>query len=311
MTKDRKLRFIRNADNANLMPTAYEGGMVLDYDYEVNGEGAKEIPGFIPTREELSQLVKYWASVHLDKDWSFFCTGSTGSSEILLDAFAGQRISRITSLLGDEDVDTAIAEVYAQFRERQGQKVWQIFRQGNQAQRDRVLDDFDMALRGEPKPVGGYASQPNMLLTSPSFKEGGPLGDRFSAEGENMSPPLAWSQPPAETRSLVIIMCDLEGRDEIYRHWLIYGIPPNCLALEESIPPQEQLASGARQGKNSYNKIGYHGPHRTVPFNRYQFRVYALDQLLALEAGISNKELLDAMEGHILDEGHLTVVYGT
>ena len=89
-------------------------------------------------------------------------------------------------------------------------------------------------------------------------------------------------------------------------HWVLYDLLPDVAALAEDIPPDEELAGGGKQGTNSWGKIGYGGPCPPKgPAHRYFFKLYALDTELNLSPGATKKDLLKAMEGHILAEGQL------
>ena len=90
--------------------------MTIGYVDEVNGEGAEEIAGFTPTRRELIQLVKYWYGRYLDKDWFWFVSGQTGSTEIRLQPFAMRRIDRAEAVIGEKAVHKAIKEVRDEFK---------------------------------------------------------------------------------------------------------------------------------------------------------------------------------------------------
>jgi Raf kinase inhibitor-like YbhB/YbcL family protein len=106
-------------------------------------------------------------------------------------------------------------------------------------------------------------------------------------------------------------MSDLDGpvgflRRHLFVHWVIYALPAETHELPEAIPAQEQLADGARQGKNGINNIGYAGPcpPGTSP-HRYAFTLYALDSKPDLPAAASARELVKAMHGHVVGRGQL------
>jgi len=88
-------------------------------------------------------------------------------------------------------------------------------------------------------------------------------------------------------------------------HWVIYNLPANINELSEDVPSLEILPNGAKQGRNDFGKLGYGGPCPPGGTHRYYFKIYALDDELMVEAGITKSELLKAMEGHILSEGQL------
>jgi Raf kinase inhibitor-like YbhB/YbcL family protein len=95
---------------------------------------------------------------------------------------------------------------------------------------------------------------------------------------------------------------------QVWVHWVLYNLPAETRGLPEALPPDAELSDGSRHGQNSEEWLGYVGP--CPPFTqRYFFRLYALDTVLDLDAGVSKKELLQAMEGHILAQGELVGRY--
>ncbi len=128
----------RNADNEYVMPWVGHG-MIMGYVDEVNGAGAKEVSGFLPTRHELIVLVKYWAERMLDDKYLSFVMGGTGSTEIRRRPFARRRIQRIQELLGAGDVSKAIEEVHEEYKEKYSidSEEWSIFTSGDKAEWER------------------------------------------------------------------------------------------------------------------------------------------------------------------------------
>jgi len=117
-------------------------------------------------------------------------------------------------------------------------------------------------------------------------------------------------EPPTGTQTFALILDDLDAPGGVFTHWILLNIPSNSRELPEAVPTQAQLASGALQGKNDFGKTGYGGPCPPPGRpHRYQFTIYALDDSLDLEAGASKKQLLDAMQGHVLAQGQLTGTY--
>lgn len=160
--------------------------------------------------------------------------------------------------------------------------------------RERPLKEGEMAL----------------TVSSSAFQEGDKIPAKYTCEGQDVSPPLAWSEPPAGTRSLALIVDDPDAPGGVFTHWLLFNIPPDSRELPEAVPTQAELASGALQGKTDFGRTGYGGPCPPPGRpHRYQFTLYALDQPLDLEGGASKKQLLSAMEGHILTQGQLTGTY--
>jgi len=149
-----------------------------------------------------------------------------------------------------------------------------------------------------------------LSITSTAFQEGDKIPDNYTSQGQDISPPLDWSEPPEGTQSFVLIMDDPDAPGGTFTHWVIFNIPSNSRGLPEAVPAEDQLSDGTLQGKNDFGRIGYGGPSPPPgPAHRYKFTLYALDQSLDLTAGASKKQVLDAIEGHILAQGELTGIY--
>jgi Raf kinase inhibitor-like YbhB/YbcL family protein len=151
-----------------------------------------------------------------------------------------------------------------------------------------------------------------MKLTSPAFKEGATIPDEYTCDGDNVSPALRWETVPAGTKSLALTCDDPDAPGGTWVHWLLYDIPPNLDRLPQNVPPVQQLPSGARQGTNSFQEIGYGGPcpPRGKGPHRYYFKLYALDKTLDLPPGANIEQVEEAMKGHILGKGELMGRFG-
>lgn len=147
-------------------------------------------------------------------------------------------------------------------------------------------------------------------LSSSAFQEGGEIPTKYTCEGQDVSPTLTWGGLPAGTQSLALIVDDPDAPVGVFTHWVLFNLPADSRGLPEAMPTQAQLSDGSLQGKNDFGKIGYGGPCPPPGRpHRYQFTLYALDQTLDLKAGASKKQVLDAMQGHILAQGRLTGTY--
>lgn len=144
-----------------------------------------------------------------------------------------------------------------------------------------------------------------MNITSTAFKEGSTIPKEYTCEGQDISPPLAWSNVPAGTQSLALISDDPDAPMGTWVHWVIYNLLPETLDLPEGVPPDRELKNGSLQGINDFRKIGYGGPCPPRGTHRYFFKLYALDAKLNLPSGVTKKDLLKAMEGHVLAEVEL------
>jgi Raf kinase inhibitor-like YbhB/YbcL family protein len=148
-----------------------------------------------------------------------------------------------------------------------------------------------------------------MEIRSSAFKEGALIPAKYTCDGMDVSPPLEWSQVPEGTESFALICDDPDAPAGTWVHWVIYNIPGEVRELAEGIPARDVLENGTTQGSNDFRRIGYGGPCPPRGTHRYYFKLYALDTKLDAGAGISKKELIRAMEGHILAEGQLMGKY--
>src|SRR5687768_16586323 len=145
----------------------------------------------------------------------------------------------------------------------------------------------------------------SIQLTSNAFTQEGTIPAQYACTGSDISPSLAWSEPPAGTQSFALIMDDPDAPAGTWVHWVLFNIPTSSRGLTEGIPSQGTLSDGSLHGKNSGGNLGYSGPCPPSGTHRYVFKLYALDEMLGLSSGADNGELLKAMEGHILAQGEL------
>ena len=146
-------------------------------------------------------------------------------------------------------------------------------------------------------------------LTSTAFAEGNPIPARYSCQGEDVSPPLAWQDAPTGTQSFALIMDDPDAPGGTWVHWIVYNLPAHVNALPEGVTAQKGLPQGALQGRNSWGRNDYGGPCPPSGTHRYFFKLYALDSMLNLPPGASKEDVLHAMEGHLLAEAQLMGTY--
>jgi Raf kinase inhibitor-like YbhB/YbcL family protein len=148
-----------------------------------------------------------------------------------------------------------------------------------------------------------------LKLTSPSYSGGSFIPEKHTCDGKDISPPLEWSDVPAGTRSFAIIFEDPDASAKTWVHWVLYNIPADQRKLEENISSLKTLPTGAKHGINDFNKISYNGPCPPGGTHRYVMKLYALDKALDLDPGAGKTELLQAMDGHILDQAELVAKY--
>ena len=152
----------------------------------------------------------------------------------------------------------------------------------------------------EPKPAAGFTIQ------SPAFQDNERIPDKFTGIGENISPQLNWTNPPAGTKSFALIMDDPDAPRGTFTHWIIFDIPANVLSLSEGVARSEILPDSSRQLANSASRIGYTGPMPPPgKVHHYHFKLFALDRRL----GEITQPIEKEMEGHILGQTMLTGTY--
>lgn len=171
-----------------------------------------------------------------------------------------------------------------------------------------ILGLLPLAARGAGDTTRQTAVQ--IALTSSAFAAGQAIPAKHTADGADVSPPLRWSGVPATAKSLALVVDDPDAPVGTWTHWVLYGLPPATAELAENLPKTERLANGACQGVNDFRKTGYGGPSPPPGKpHRYFFTLFALDTTLALPPGASRKQLLAAIQGHVLAEGRLMGTY--
>src|SRR2546422_11619541 len=151
---------------------------------------------------------------------------------------------------------------------------------------------------GAGPPKGGSAVA--MKLSSTAFEPGASVPKKFTCDGADVSPALAWSDAPAGTQSFALIADDPDAPVGTWVHWVLYDLPGAARDLPEGVATQEQLANGARQGRNDFGKIGYGGPSPPPgSAHRCFFKLYALDAKLNLKPGAPKSAGQRAMKGPI------------
>jgi Raf kinase inhibitor-like YbhB/YbcL family protein len=150
-------------------------------------------------------------------------------------------------------------------------------------------------------------------LLSSAFTDGARIPRRHTCEGDDTSPPLAWTGVPAGARSLVLIVDDPDAPDPAapkltWVHWVLYNLPAGDGALAEGAATGG-LPAGTREGLNDWKRTGYGGPCPPIGRHRYFHKLYALDVGLADLGRPTKAALLAAMQGHVLAETQLVGTY--
>lgn len=161
------------------------------------------------------------------------------------------------------------------------------------------------------RPYGAYPRDPvfdhgwGMRIYSPAFGENGYIPDKYTCDGDNISPPLHISGVSSKTRTLVLIMEDPDALNGDWVHWTVWNMDPSTRVISENSIPD-----GSVEGDTDFEMPAWLGPCPRWGVHRYHFRLYALDVALDLPTRAGKVDLENAIKGHILDETVLTGLYG-
>lgn len=152
-----------------------------------------------------------------------------------------------------------------------------------------------------------------LTITSTAFSHNGAIPARYTCDGQDISPPLAWSGLPAGAKSLVLIVDDPDAPDPkapkmTWVHWVLYNIPPEAAGLPEQVTAA-QLPAGTREGRNDWGRTGYGGPCPPIGRHRYFHKLHALDIVLPDLGHPTKARLEQAMQGHIMASAELVGTY--
>ena len=159
----------------------------------------------------------------------------------------------------------------------------------------------------QPQPSIQGVNTMNFIITSPAFQQDRRIPDRFTCEGEDISPRLEWSGVPDSTGSFALSCLDPDAPPGTWVHWVLYDLAADARSLDEGVPKSAQLENntlqGACWGVDSFDRVGYYGPCPPPGHgnHRYYFRLYALDlETLSLPSNATWFQVEKAMEGHVL-----------
>jgi Raf kinase inhibitor-like YbhB/YbcL family protein len=168
-------------------------------------------------------------------------------------------------------------------------------------------------------------------ISSTAYADGETIPNQYSCMGDNISPPLEWAGVPDEARSLLLFFYDPDAGFDAgasvemgFVHWIVFNIPPSTTGYPENMPAGDKLGDGALQGNNDFGQFvnpgdpfpggapikvtGYDGPCPGEE-HKYVFVLYALDTMLDLPPQATPTEVLEAMEGHVIDQAELAGMY--
>lgn len=148
-----------------------------------------------------------------------------------------------------------------------------------------------------------------LALTSPAFEHDTALPHTYTADGEDLSPPLAWTGVPAGAKELVLIGDDPDAEGGVFTHWVVYGILPDVAALPEGVPKDTLVEDPVSlvQGLNDFDDSGYTGPATAADRGPHRFflRLFALDIELDVPPGVTRGDLRRAATDHVIGQAEL------
>ena len=142
-----------------------------------------------------------------------------------------------------------------------------------------------------------------MKISSSAFADGSAIPAKYTCDGSDTSPPLAFADSPSNAKSLALIIDDPDAPGGTFDHWIVWNIPANTTAIAEGKAPQGVA------GKNGFGKNGYGGPCPPSGEHRYFFKLYALDTTLNLPAASTKSDLETAMKGHTVGQAQMVGKY--
>ncbi|KAH7514665.1 uncharacterized protein LOC107431250 [Ziziphus jujuba] len=159
-------------------------------------------------------------------------------------------------------------------------------------------------------------------LVSPDIGNEGRLPRKYTGEGQgakkNISPPLEWYNLPPGTKTLALVVQDLDAPEPDgpivpWTHWVVVNIPATVKRLPEGFSGKEEELggeyAGIKEGNNDWKVPGWRGPVLPVHGHRFEFKLYALDDEIDVGNKVTKEKLLEAIEGHVLGEAVLMAIF--
>lgn len=143
-----------------------------------------------------------------------------------------------------------------------------------------------------------------MKITSSAFENSDSIPAKYTCDGNDINPPLIFSDIPENAQSLVLIMDDPDAPMGTWVHWIVWNIDPGARGI-----PENSVPKGSIEGKTSWGRSGYGGPCPPSGTHHYFFKLYALDTQLDLSSDADKPQLEQAMQGHILAQAELIGPY--
>jgi Raf kinase inhibitor-like YbhB/YbcL family protein len=144
-------------------------------------------------------------------------------------------------------------------------------------------------------------------ITSTATLDQGALPVLYTCDGKDVSPQLAWTNPPKNTQAYAIVMTDPDAPGGEFYHWIVYNLPKSEKQIDEGVA---KLPAGTLTGKNSFDKEQYNGPCPPKgSAHTYVITLYALSSKVSLPAGQDGKAVLAALKPHVAGSVTFSATY--
>ena len=143
-----------------------------------------------------------------------------------------------------------------------------------------------------------------MKITSSAFKHNEKIPVKYTCNGDDINPPLQFSDVPPDAKSLVLIVDDPDAPLGTWVHWVVFNIDSAVSEVAENSVPK-----GGVEAQTNFGSSGYGGPCPPQGTHRYFFKLYALDVRLTLDTQVDKKVVEEKMQGHILAQAELVGLY--
>lgn len=163
-----------------------------------------------------------------------------------------------------------------------------------------LLSHYYSPKQSEHTHVNQRGKTVHMKIASTAFADNAAIPAKYSCQGDDVNPPLSFSDVPQNAKSLVLILDDPDAPGGTFTHWVVYNIPPQTTSIDESSTPP------GMQAQNSFGKEAYGGPCPPSGTHHYHFKLYALDEQLSFGEPAPGKTAVEkAMQGHIIEQAEL------
>lgn len=151
---------------------------------------------------------------------------------------------------------------------------------------------------------------PDGTIRTAAFARGEPIPEKYTCEGEDVSPELTIADVPDDAAALAVVVDDPDAPAGTFTHWLLWNVPAETVEIPEAIDRTEEVTEldAASQGENDFGEVGYRGPcppEGDSP-HEYRFTLYVLDDELDVEAGSPRPDVQDELDAKTRDSDQFT-----